>query len=60
MFPGCLAHVYPLHLRWGYIKESLIKPFEAQPAGTPTPDGRELDGPWSRVRFDIVLAPASA
>jgi hydroxyquinol 1,2-dioxygenase len=40
------------------VKESLIKRFERQPAGTPTPDGRVLDGTWTRVRFDIVLAPA--
>lgn len=39
------------------VKDSLVKDFEEQPAGTPTPDGRELDGTWSRVRFDIVLAP---
>ena len=42
------------------VKESLVKDFLRQPAGDPTPDGREIDGPWSRVRFDIVLAPASA
>jgi len=42
------------------LKESLVKPFAQQPAGTPTPDGRPLDGTWSRVRFDIVLAPAGA
>ncbi|WP_328785362.1 hydroxyquinol 1,2-dioxygenase [Streptomyces canus] len=42
------------------VKDSLIKQFEQQPAGTPTPDGRVIDGPWSRVRFDIVLAPAGA
>ncbi|GAB04546.1 hydroxyquinol 1,2-dioxygenase [Gordonia amarae] len=41
------------------VKDSLIKEFGPQPAGTPTPDGRVLDGPWSRTRFDIVLAPAS-
>jgi len=40
------------------VKTSLIKDFEQQPAGTPTPDGRALDTTWSRVRFDIVLAPA--
>ncbi|MDH2412548.1 intradiol ring-cleavage dioxygenase [Nocardioides sp. CER19] len=40
------------------IKESLIKTFDQQPAGTPTPDGRAVDGAWSRVRFDIVLAPS--
>lgn len=40
------------------VKETLIKVFENHPAGTPTPDGRALDGPWSQARFDIVLAPA--
>lgn len=40
------------------VKDSLIKDFAQQPAGTPTPDGRDLgDRTWSRVRFDIVLAP---
>jgi len=39
------------------VKQSLIKDFAAQPAGTPTPDARDLgDHAWSRVRFDIVLA----
>jgi hypothetical protein len=39
-------------------KESLVKRFERQPAGTPTQDGRDLSGrSWSRVRFDIVLLP---
>ena len=43
------------------VKESLVKDFEEQPAGTPTPDGRDVgDRPWSKVRFDIVLAPAVA
>ncbi|WP_300680901.1 intradiol ring-cleavage dioxygenase [Nocardioides sp.] len=42
------------------VKESLIKEFVPQPAGTATPDGREVDGTWSQVRFDIVLAPAGA
>jgi len=42
------------------VRQSLIKNFTRQPAGTPTPDGRDLDGSeWSRVRFDIVLAPSS-
>jgi hydroxyquinol 1,2-dioxygenase len=42
------------------VKESLIKDFEAQAPGTPTPDGRAFDEgqSWSRVRFDIVLAEA--
>lgn len=39
------------------VKESLVKPFEQQPVGTPTPDGHVVDGTWSRARFDIVLAP---
>lgn len=41
------------------VKESLIKRFELQPPGNPTPDGRDLSGrDWARTRFDIVLAPA--
>jgi len=40
------------------VKESLVRSFEQQPAGAPTPDGRVVDGTWSRARFDIVLAPA--
>ena len=43
------------------VKESLVRVFEREPAGTPTPDGRDLGGRgWARVRFDIVLAPAGA
>ncbi|WP_432990238.1 dioxygenase [Dactylosporangium sp. CA-233914] len=43
------------------VKETLIKDFTRHPAGTPTPDGRELgQQTWTDVRFDIVLAPASA
>jgi hydroxyquinol 1,2-dioxygenase len=43
------------------VKDSLVRDFEQQPAGTPTPDGRDLgDTPWARVRFDIVLAPAGS
>ena len=42
------------------VKDSLIKRFETQPSGTATPDGRVVEGTWSRVRFDIVLAPADA
>ncbi|WP_330280470.1 MULTISPECIES: intradiol ring-cleavage dioxygenase [unclassified Streptomyces] len=41
------------------VKESLVKEFVRQPAGTPAPDGRLLDGDWTRVRFDIVLAPSA-
>jgi hydroxyquinol 1,2-dioxygenase len=40
------------------VRDSLIKPFEDQAGGTPAPDGRDLGGrPWTRTRFDIVLAP---
>jgi hydroxyquinol 1,2-dioxygenase len=42
------------------VRASLVKDFEQQPTGTPTPDGREVDGTWSRTRFDIALAPATA
>jgi hydroxyquinol 1,2-dioxygenase len=43
------------------VKESLVKDFEREAAGTPAPDGRDLGGrSWSRVGFDIVLAPAGA
>jgi hydroxyquinol 1,2-dioxygenase len=43
------------------VRDSLVRDFEHQPAGTPTPDGRGPgDRAWSRVRFDIVLAPAGA
>ncbi|MEU6261472.1 dioxygenase [Streptomyces sp. NPDC047043] len=42
------------------VKRSLVKDFVRQLPGTPTPDGRDLgDRTWSRVRFDIVLAPAA-
>jgi hydroxyquinol 1,2-dioxygenase len=41
------------------VKESLVRDFVRQPAGTPTPDGRELgDQTWTQVQFDVVLAPA--
>jgi hydroxyquinol 1,2-dioxygenase len=38
------------------VKSSLVKDFQRQPPGTPTPNGRDLAGQaWSRVRFDIAL-----
>lgn len=41
------------------VKDSLIKDFVEQPAGTPTPDGRDVgDTTWARADFDIVLVPA--
>jgi hydroxyquinol 1,2-dioxygenase len=43
------------------VKESLIKQFVPQAAGTPAPDGRDLGSqPWTRTQFDIVLAPVGA
>jgi hydroxyquinol 1,2-dioxygenase len=42
------------------VKESLVKEFTQQQPGTAPPDGRVVDGTWSRVRFDIMLAPAAA
>lgn len=66
---GCrtlVTHIFPEGDPIGWkdtvfgVKESLIKKFERQAAGTPTPDSREVDGTWSKVRFDIVLAPAGA
>lgn len=43
------------------VKSSLVKDFARQEAGMPTPDGRDVgDRTWSRVRFDIVLAPHSS
>ena len=40
------------------VRASLVKTFEDQAGGTPAPDGRDLgDQPWTRTRFDIVLAP---
>lgn len=42
------------------VKESLIKDFQVQPAGTPTPNGRTLEGAWASAEFGIVLAPEAA
>jgi hydroxyquinol 1,2-dioxygenase len=43
------------------VKDSLIRDFTPQSAGTPTPDGRDLGGrSWTRTHFDIRLAPADA
>ena len=41
------------------VKDSLVMDFVGQAPGTQTPDGRVLgECAWSRVRFDVVLAPA--
>ncbi len=39
------------------VKGSLVRDFDHHPAGTPTPDGRVVDGTWSTTTFDVVLAP---
>ncbi|MGC5614906.1 dioxygenase [Georgenia sp. Z1491] len=40
------------------VKESLIKDWIHHEPGSPTPDGREIEGPWTSAEFDIVLAHA--
>jgi hydroxyquinol 1,2-dioxygenase len=40
------------------VKESLITEFTEHPPG-PAPEGRTMHEPWSRVTFDMVLAPAA-
>ncbi|AUI51965.1 dioxygenase [Arthrobacter crystallopoietes] len=43
------------------VKQSLVKDFIQQPAGAPTPDGRELgETTWAKAHFDIVLAPTGS
>lgn len=37
------------------VKDSLIKDFVRHSRDVPTPDGRHVDGTWTRVRFDITL-----
>jgi len=41
------------------VRDSLVVDVAHQLPGTPTPDGREVAGPWSRIHFDVVLAPAA-
>jgi hydroxyquinol 1,2-dioxygenase len=36
------------------VRDSLVKPFVRSDG--PTPDGRAVEGSWTQVRFDIVLA----
>ncbi len=38
------------------VKDSLVVDFVEQPPGTATPTGREVEGTWTRARFDIVLS----
>ncbi|WP_127125691.1 dioxygenase [Georgenia sp. SYP-B2076] len=41
------------------VKDSLVKTFTQHPAGTPTPDGRTVEGTWTDVTFDVVLPRAT-
>lgn len=66
--PGCRTLVTHIFVRGDElldrdsvfgVKESLVHDWEHHPAGTPTPDGRDLGGRgWASTRFDVVLAPA--
>lgn len=40
------------------VRPSLVRTFARHAAQAPTPDGRVVDGTWTSVRFDVVLAPA--
>jgi hydroxyquinol 1,2-dioxygenase len=64
--PGCRTLVTHIFVRGDEllasdavfgVKDSLVRDFDREPAGTPTPDGRVVDGTWARTAFDIVLAP---
>ncbi|HEY3528832.1 MAG TPA: intradiol ring-cleavage dioxygenase [Nocardioides sp.] len=39
------------------VRDSLVVDVHQQIPTTPTPDGREIAGPWARIAFDLVLAP---
>jgi hydroxyquinol 1,2-dioxygenase len=39
------------------VRESLVVDVHQQIPTTPTPDGREVAGPWARIDCDLVLAP---
>jgi hydroxyquinol 1,2-dioxygenase len=41
------------------VRDSLVVDVHQQIPTTPTPDGRELAGPWARIDVDLVLAPAT-
>lgn len=68
--PGCRTLVTHIFVRGDVllasdsvfgVKESLVKDFVEQPAGTPTPNGRDVgDAAWTQVEFDIVLAADQA
>lgn len=39
------------------VKDSLIDPYPEQPATQAPPDGRNLNGPWRRLRYAFRLGP---
>ena len=39
------------------VRESLVADVHQQIPTTPTPDGREIAGPWARIDCNLVLAP---
>jgi hydroxyquinol 1,2-dioxygenase len=39
------------------VRDSLVVEVHRQLPGTPPPQGREVVGPWSRITFDLTLAP---
>jgi hydroxyquinol 1,2-dioxygenase len=66
--PGCrtlVTHVFPRGDTYlgsdsvFGVRDSLVVDVHHQLPTTPTPDGRVTAGPWARIDFDIVLAPAS-
>ncbi|MDX6360208.1 MAG: hydroxyquinol 1,2-dioxygenase [Nocardioidaceae bacterium] len=63
-FRTLVTHVFPrgdAHLDTDSVfgvRDSLVVDVEHDLPTTATPDGREVVGPWSRIGFDLVLAPA--
>jgi hydroxyquinol 1,2-dioxygenase len=64
--PGCRTLVTHIFVRGDElldrdsvfgVKESLVKDFQRLGPDDPTPDGRLTPDTWTRVEFDIVLAP---
>jgi hydroxyquinol 1,2-dioxygenase len=39
------------------VRESLVVDVHQHLPTTPTPDGREVTGPWASIAFDLVVAP---
>src|SRR4051812_13122859 len=42
------------------VRESLVVDVRQQVPTTPTPDGRQVVGPWARIDVNLVLAPIPA